>query len=178
MACFSVLLILTSAGTTGAQAQGTKSASDVFSGAEQFSKGATEVKDINLDKDALKVAGSFDKEASAIVGMMDAVSIHKYTYPRDGLYSMPEVLQYSRRCGADGWKQVVHKQDSSELKDICTRSVDGGEWKELAILKAEPKELKFVYLRYHGSLANLGVLDDLGGKESVSPDPKLTHRNP
>lgn len=173
---FTTFLLMMALGTAGALAQQNATTTNPFDGVKQFSQGATEIKDVDLDKHALDVAGSLDKQMPGAMGNMDAVSVHKYGFPKAGLYNMAEVKKYVARLDRDGWKQMVYKQDADGITEVATRDVDNGEAKEMAVVKAEPKELKFVYLRYHGSLANLSGMEGLDGKADGSADPKLQQR--
>jgi hypothetical protein len=152
-----------------------QSTDPLFAGVDQFSKNSTDTTDVNLDKDTLALAG-MGKHDDGIAKKMDFVSVHTFQYPREGDYSMSEVAKIRKRLDSGDWKHIVHETSTTESTDVCVKTGDEGEWSEMVVISAEPKELTFVHLKGHLSLSDLSKYS--GGKGGGTPDPALQHRAP
>ena len=157
-------------GTGWAHAQNTD---PLFAGVDQFSKNSTDTTDVNLDKNTLALAG-MGKHDEGIAKKMDYVSVHTFQYPKEGDYNLGEVAKIRKRLDSGDWKHIVHETSTTESTDVCVKSDDEGEWSEMVVITAEPKELTFVHLKGHLSLSDLSKFS--GGKGENAPDPSLQHR--
>lgn len=151
----------------------------LFAGVDQFSRNSTSTTDVNLDKNALQLAG-MGKKDDGMAKKMDFVSVHTFEYPKEGDYNMADVARIRARLDAGGWQHIVHETGANESTDVCVKSDDGGESNELVVITAEPKELTFVHLKGHMKLSDLSKFSGgakSGGADGATPDPALQHRD-
>ncbi len=125
---------------------------DLFAGADKFSQGAKSSTEVNLDKNMLGLMGKFgedgnDKSGSDLARKMDFVIVRSYEYGADGAYNMADVEQFRKRLEDGGWSHVVKERTEKESTDVCVKLGPNGEFSELVVISAEPKELTFVHLK-------------------------------
>ena len=152
-----------------AAAEGPQVKDDLFAGTEKFAQGATEVTDVNLDKDMLSMVSGKNKDkgnASELAGKMDFVVVHSYTYDKPGMYRLEDVEIFRKRLKDGSWNCFVHVKEKDGATDVCMRN-GGGETNEMVVMTAEPKELTFVHIKGHGismnDLGKYGYNGDYGG---------------
>ncbi len=146
----------------------------LFAGADKFSKGSSDQTEINLDKKMLGMAGALGGDTAGLAKKMDAVFLRTYDYPSEGMYRMADVEQFRKRLEGDGWVHILKDHSATDSTDICVRTDSEGQWHELVLIDAEPKELTFIHLTGRVSLSDLGKLGGLAG--GATADPKLQHR--
>jgi Domain of unknown function (DUF4252) len=125
---------------------------DLFAGADKFSQGAKSSTEVNLDKNMLGLMGKFgdegnDKSGSELARRMDFVIVRSYEYGAEGQYNMADVEQFRKRLEDGGWSHVVKERSDKESTDVCVKLGPNGEFSELVVISAEPKELTFVHLK-------------------------------
>ena len=125
---------------------------DLFEGTEKFKAGATNVTEVNMDKNMLVMLGKSKDSA----GKMDFLVVRSYEYDKPGMYKMEDLDVYRKKLTDGSWSCFVHVVEKDETTDICQRTMPDGETHEMVIMTAEPKELTFVHLRGKLSLNDLG----------------------
>ncbi|HEX3967926.1 MAG TPA: DUF4252 domain-containing protein [Edaphobacter sp.] len=133
---------------------------DLFAGADKFSQGAKSSTEVNLDKNMLGLMGKFgdegeDKSGSELAKRMDFVIVRSYEYAEEGRYNIADVEQFRKRLEDGGWSHVVKERGERENTDVCVKLGPNGEFSELVVISAEPKELTFVHLKGHMSAEDL-----------------------
>jgi hypothetical protein len=154
---------------------------DLFAGTEKFAQGASDVTDVNLDKNMLgwvgKGKGEGKGSGSDLAHKMEFVVVHSYTYDKPGMYRMEDVEVFRKKLTDGSWNCFVHTRDKDGTTDICSRGAENGESNELVVMTAEPKELTFVHLKGHGiSLDDLGKTGMVGGMHPRPPAPPTPPR--
>lgn len=133
---------------------------DLFAGAEKFSQGAKSTTEVNLDKNMLGMVGKFgddgdDKSGTDLAKKMDFVIVRSYEYETAGQYKMSDVEEFRKRLEDGGWSHVVKERSAAESTDVCVKLGPDGQFSELVVIDAEPKELTFVHLKGHMSSNDL-----------------------
>ena len=118
----------------------------------ELSARASNVSEITLDKDKLKLASSFmnghgDAATSKLIEGLEGIYIRDYEFNKEGDYSANQVEQLRKYYETGGWTPVVRDQDrkTGELSEIMVKLVNdkpGG----LFILDVEPKEISIVLI--------------------------------
>jgi hypothetical protein len=146
---------------------------ELFAGTEKFAQGASDVTEVNLDKNML---GMVSKGKDALAGKMDFVVVHSYTYDKPGMYKMEDVDVFRKRLTDGSWNCFVHTRDKDGATDVCMRTMSDNETHEMVVMTAEAKELTFVHLRGRMSLDDLGKMGNsvgvpTGGRHAIAPLP-------
>jgi Domain of unknown function (DUF4252) len=133
---------------------------DLFAGAEKFSQGAKSTTEVNLDKNMLGMVGKFgddgdDKSGTDLAKKMDFVIVRSYEYETAGQYKMSDVEEFRKRLEDGGWSHVVKERSATESTDVCVKLGPDGQFSELVVIDAEPRELTFVHLKGHMSSNDL-----------------------
>jgi hypothetical protein len=128
---------------------------DLFAGTEKFAQGASDVSEVNLDKNMLGMVG---KGKDGLAGKMDFIVVHSYTYDKPGMYKQEDLDAYRKKLTDGSWSCFVHTRDKDGSTDVCQRTMPDNETHEMVIMTAEPKELTFVHLRGRMSLSDLGKM--------------------
>jgi len=147
---------------TSAVAEGPQVKDELFAGTEKFAQGASDVTEVNLDRNMLGMVG---KGKDGLAGKMDFVVVHSYTYDKPGMYRQEDVDAYRKKLTDGSWSCFVHTRDKDGATDICQRTMPDNETHEMVIMTSEPKELTFVHLRGRMSLDDLGKM---GGSMGIS----------
>ena len=145
---------------------------DLFAGTEKFAQGATDVTDVNLDKNMLGMLNKHkDKDGKdGVAKKMEFIIVHSYTYDKPGMYKMEDVEIFRKKLQDGSWSCMIHTKDKDGTTDICTKSSDNGETSDLVVMTAEAKELTFVHLRGHGiSLEDLAQTGYMGHRDHTAP---------
>ncbi len=137
---------------------------DLFAGTEKFAQGASNVNEVNMDKNMLKMVDGKRDGSSTLPGKMDFIVVHSYTYDKPWMYRMEDVDVFRKKLTDGSWNCFVHTKDKDGATDICQRTMPDPETNEMVIMTAEPKELTFVHLRGRLSLSDLGKI---GGGKSI-----------
>ena len=171
--------------TTGIHAQ---VKDDLFSGAEKFAQGASEVTEINLDPSTMGMVGRgpfMDKgKDGGIASKMNFMVIHSYKYDKPGMYSLDDFEAYSKKLTDGTWNCSIHVRSKTGSTDICSRAAADHETNEMVILTAEPRELTFIHMSGKMSLNDLARMS--GETRGVKlpqapmdfPEPKAIMVNP
>ena len=147
---------------------------DLFAGTEKFNAGASSATEVNLGPDMLgMVSGS---NGGDVAHKLKFMVVRTYTYPHEGMYKMEDVDVYRQKLKTGNWNCFIHtyEQKSGESSDICKRALPNDAGNEMVILTVQPKQLTFIHMSGHGTLADLGNLDMLGkmGKVKIeAPQP-------
>jgi hypothetical protein len=150
---------------------------DLFAGADKFSQGAKSSTEVNLDKNMLGLMGKFgdegdDKSGSELAKKMDFVIVRSYEYGEQGQYNMADVEQFRKRLEDGGWSHLVKERSEKESTDVCVKLGPNGEFSELVVINAEPKELTFVHLKGHMSAEDLMKVSTRYGVHEGTPKAK------
>jgi Domain of unknown function (DUF4252) len=133
---------------------------DLFAGADKFAAGAKSTTEVNLDKNMLGMVGKFvddgpDKNGVDLARKMDFVIVHAFEYESAGQYKMSDVEEFRKRLEDGGWSHIVKERSATESTDVCVKVDKDGQFSELVVITAEPKELTFVHLKGHMSMDDL-----------------------
>jgi Domain of unknown function (DUF4252) len=133
---------------------------ELFAGTEKFAQGAKSTTEVNLDKNMLGMVGKFgddgaDKSGTEIAKKMDFVIVHEYEYAAPGMYKMSDVEEFRKRLEDGGWSHIVKERSETESTDVCVKLDANGQFSELVVITAEPRELTFVHLKGHMSMDDL-----------------------
>jgi hypothetical protein len=157
---------------------------DLFAGTEKFAQGASDVTEVNLDKNMLgmvsksksKNGGTSTTSTSTststtssngthtsssfggLADKMDFIVVHSYTYDKPGMYKQEDVEVFRKKLSDGSWNCFVHTRDKDGSTDVCQRTMPDNETHELVVMTAEAKELTFVHLRGRMSLDDLGKM--------------------
>src|ERR1700689_313733 len=107
----------------------------LFAGTEKFAVGASDVSEVNLDKNMLGMAG---KGKDGLANKMDFIVVHSYTYDKPGMYKLEDVEAYRKKLTDGSWNCFIHTHDKDESTDICQRTIPDNETHEMVIMTAEP----------------------------------------
>ncbi len=142
---------------------------DLFAGTEKFAQGASDVTEVNLDRNMLGAMNGKGKEGDA-AQKMKFVIVHSYTYDKPGMYRMEDVEAYQKKLTTGNWNCFIHLRErkNGESTDICSRK-DSDNDNEMVIITAEPKELTFVHLSGQMSLGQLSMLGHMGTMGPLGP---------
>jgi Domain of unknown function (DUF4252) len=149
------------AATASMQAMGgLQQKDDLFAGTDKFAAGAKSTTEVNLDKNMLAMVGKFvdDGPAKSEAGLarkMDFVIVHAFEYESAGQYKMSDVEEFRKRLEDGGWSHIVKERSATESTDVCVKLDKDGQFSELVVITAEPKELTFVHLKGHMSMDDL-----------------------
>lgn len=150
---------------------------DLFAGTEKFAQGASDVTEVNLDKNMLGMVG---KGNGDLAHKMDFIVVHSYEYDKPGMYKMEDVEVYRKRLTDGNWNCFIHTRDRDETTDICSHTLPDNETNELVIMTAEPKELTFIHLRGKMSIQDLRSMHGVSGMVSNAvsgTEPKNKSKN-
>ena len=130
----------------------------LLSGTERFEQGATDVTEVNLDKAMMAMAAKFleksDAEAQRLMRNMEFVHVKTFEYGKDARYRMTDVEQFRARLDAS-WSHLVKERSATEATDVWVKADGEGQFSELMVIAAEPKELTFVHLKGHMTMDEL-----------------------
>lgn len=148
---------------------------ELFAGTEKFEQGATDVTNVNLDPSMLGMVGG---DKSAVAQKMQFVVVHKYRYPKPGMYKTEELEPYRQKLRMGNWNCFIHVTDSKSGKstDICTQPARNNQGNEMVIMNVEPMELTFIHMSGSASLADIEKLGAPNGintpnKNAQPPSP-------
>lgn len=152
----------------------------LLAGAERFEQGAKEISEVNLDKNMLQMAAGFmkgDDEAMQLAKKMDFVYVRSFEYANEGQYKLADLEGFRGRLNEANWSHVVKERTATETTDVWIKTGSEGEFNELMVISAEPKELTFVHLKGHMSMEELSrVGAKYGVPQSSAPETKLKGR--
>lgn len=141
-------------------------------GMEALAAKAKDAVDVSLPLPMLQLAAGFlskDKsvnpEIQKLISGLKGITVKKYTFEEEGQYK-PEDLQPVRdQLRKAGWGVFLGLHGKGQNTDIFTKS-DGGQIAGIAVVKADPKEVKLVYIE--GTIDLVG-LANLAGQFGI-PD--------
>jgi len=107
---------------------------DLFAGVEKFAQGASEVSDVNLDKNMLAMV---HKGGDGRASKLEFIVVHTYSYDKPGMYKMEDVEVFRKRLTDGSWSCSIHTKDKDGTTDVCSKITDG-ETSELVVMTAEP----------------------------------------
>ncbi len=148
---------------------------------EKLAGRATEVVDVSLDGQLLKLAGRFlstndpdEAKVKNLVNGLKGVYVRSFEFEKEGEYSMADVEEIRHQLRGPGWSRMLgvtskKSGDNAEIYMKLENDRVGG----LVILCAEPKELTIVNIIGNISLDDLS---SLGGHFGI-PDVDV-HKKP
>jgi Domain of unknown function (DUF4252) len=68
---------------------------------------------------------------------------------------MADVEEFRKRLEDGGWSHIVKERSENESTDVCVKTDQNGQFSELVVISAEPRELTFVHLKGHMSMEDL-----------------------
>ena len=134
---------------------------DLLQGAEQFSKSAKNVTEVNLDKRMLAMMDKFITSADEdhtqldLAKKMDFVYVRSYEFEKPGQYKAADLDTFRARLDGPGWSHIVKERSKDEQNDVWVRTGDDGSFTELVVISAEAAELNFVHLKGHMTMEEL-----------------------
>jgi Domain of unknown function (DUF4252) len=137
---------------------------------------ASNVTNVNLDRDALQLAsGHVSEKQHNLLQRLKGVYVRDFEFSKPGEYSRSDVDAILKQLRSAGWKGIVNVEDkkSGEITDVYLMS-EGGQTVGMAVVDAEPKELTVVNLVGPIDLSEMG---NLGGSFGI-PAVALHHRGP
>jgi len=119
---------------------------------ESLSKKASEVVDVNLDGQLLKLASKFmtdedDQEGLEVIKNLKGVYVKSFTFEKPGDYTPADVEAIRSQLQSPAWSRIVSARDKreGEITEIYLMTErDGGKVLGMAIIDAEPTELTVV----------------------------------
>lgn len=131
----------------------------LLEGTDRFAQGASDVTEVNLDKNMMAMAvrfmGKDDADARALMQKMEFVYVKAYEYGKAGGYRMEDVDQFRGRLDETKWSHMVKNRSATEATDVWVRADEEGQLSELLVIAAEPTELTFVHLKGRMSMEEL-----------------------
>jgi hypothetical protein len=145
---------------------------------------AKDTVNVNLDSSMLRLATGFlskDKsvnpEIQKLISGLKNITVKKYTFAEEGQYKNEDLQPTRDQLRAAGWGVFLGLHgDKGASTEIYTKS-ENGQMAGIAVLKAEPTEVKVVAIEGTIDLAGLaGLAGQFGipslGLPSQIPDPK------
>ncbi|HSP14412.1 MAG TPA: DUF4252 domain-containing protein [Thermoanaerobaculia bacterium] len=134
---------------------------------------ASEVVDVTLDRNMLRLAAKFlseepdERAARDMVVKLEGIYVRSYEFERDGEYDRAIIDRLRGQLGA-GWQKIVNvRSKTRENVEIYTQN-SGDKISGLVIISAEPRELTIV------NLVGPIDLDRLAGLEGQFGIPKIS----
>jgi hypothetical protein len=128
--------------------------------------------DISLPLPMLRLAIGFlskDKsmnpEIQKLISGLKDITVKKYTFAEEGQYRPEDLQPFRDQLRAAGWGVLIGRHEKDGTTDIYGKS-EGGQMAGIAVLKAEPKEVKMVYIE--GAIDLVG-LAGLAGQFGIPP---------
>jgi hypothetical protein len=140
---------------------------DLFSGADKFAQGASDVTEVNLDPSTMGMVAKDKGRDGDMARKMDFMVIHSYKYDKPGMYSMDDVEALHKKLEDGSWSCSIHVRNSSGSTDICSRTGGDHETNEMVIIAAKPEKLTLIHMKGKMSLDELN--DMSGGLGNVRP---------
>ena len=141
-------------------------------GLEGLASKAKDSVDISLPAPMLQLASGFlskDKsvnpEIQKLVAGLKNITVKKFTFAEEGQYTSDDLQPVRDRLRAAGWGVFLGMHGKGENTDIFTKS-EGGQIAGIAVVKAEPKEVKVVYIE---GVIDLVGLANLAGQFGIPP---------
>ena len=144
---------------------------DLFAGTERFAAGAKDSTEVNLDKNMLGLAGGMSGANDDLMQKMDYVIVRSYEYAKPGAYNRADVEAFRKRLEGNGWSHLVKERSDKESTDVCVKTDHEGQMLELVVIDAEPRELNFVHLKGHMSMADMMKVGRQYGAPAPPPPP-------
>ncbi len=131
---------------------------------------ATEVVDVNLSKDMLKLGTSFlgdggktpdhpdNADLKKLTEGLDSILVKSFEFDEEGAYTEADVRQIVSEMASSGWTLMVSVEEKKSKELMRVWGKPGG----IRLLTAEPKELTVVEIIGKISLDNLKDLSGLG----------------
>ena len=147
---------------------------------------ASEVTDMNLNKDLLGLGASFlgaDKGDTAKVKKLaeglNSIVIKSLEFEKEGVYSKADVQQLITELGGPGWNLIISSEEkkSHEIARIWIKAANNGEVGGMRILSAEPKELAVIEITGRVRLEDLKDLGALGVPDVASEHGQAPKKN-
>jgi Domain of unknown function (DUF4252) len=141
---------------------------------------ASEVTDMNLNKDMLGLGASFlggDKDTDKIKKLasgLNSIQIRSLEFDKAGEYTDADVKQLISELAGPGWNLVIHSTENHgrDTARVWIKASGNGELGGLRILSAEEKELAVIEITGKVRLEDLKDLGALG-----VPDINLGNEN-
>jgi hypothetical protein len=140
---------------------------------------ASEVVDLNFNKDMLKLGASFlgsgkqdDPKIKKLVAGLDSFLIKSFEFDKEGAYSKSDLEDLIHQMGRPGWNLIISTDEkkSRETTRIWIKASTPQEVGGMRLLSAEPKELTIIESIGRINLDDLKDLASMGGVRDVTID--------
>lgn len=111
---------------------------------------ASNYTEVTLDRKMLDFAGNFmndkdDAEGKRIIAKLHGIYVRTYEFDKPGQYTEADLAQIRQAFAGPDWSPIVKSRGKDESDDVYMKLVNG-QMMGMIVLKAEPKELDFVYI--------------------------------
>lgn len=154
---------------------------------EKLSNKASEVNDVTLDSDMLKLAAKFmdidpdpdTAQAKQMIQNLQGIYIKDFEFDKPNQYTPEDVQDIRTQLAAPGWSKIVENinKHDGEINEIYVMK-DGNKVAGVAILVVAPKELAVVNLVGPVDLDKLGALNGKFGIHFEKDQPKKQSPKP
>ncbi len=154
-------------------------------GIEKLASKATEVVDVSLDGQMLRLASRFlssndpdEAKAKNIVNGLKGIYVKSFEFEKEGEYSPADLDEIRQQLRAPGWSRMVGviSKRGGENAEIYIK-LDNEHIGGLVVLCAEPKELTVVNLVGNINLDDLSALGGHFGIPDVEAHKKVTSKD-
>lgn len=183
MKAFKVFLLAIALLTTSGFAQELK----FPAGLDKLAAKATEVVDVNMDRQMLDFASRFlsdkdadDAEARQLIKKLKGIYVKSFEFDKDGEYSLADIEAFRAQLRAPVWSKMIEARSrrDGENVEVYFRN-ENGVIQGLAIIAAEPRELTLVNIEGPIDPEQLSSLGgqfgipkiDMGKKQVKKPAP-------
>ena len=138
---------------------------------DRLKEKASDASDVTLNKDLLKLAGSFlgSGDGSRIKKLADGLSnimVRSLEFDKKNMYTSADVDALIAEMGAPGWTLIIKADERNgsdhEVSRIWVKSSENGELGGLRIMSAEARELSVIEIVGKVRLEDLKDLKGLG----------------
>jgi len=133
---------------------------------EQLKEKATEVTDINMDPNMLRLAvgamnrdKASEEEVKKLVSSIKGICVRSYNFDKPVEYSDKDMDALRAQFNDSSWSNMVkvRNQKTGENVDVFSQTVNGA-FAGFAIIAAEPQEFTFVRINGEIDLSQLAML--------------------
>ncbi|HEX6179284.1 MAG TPA: DUF4252 domain-containing protein [Thermoanaerobaculia bacterium] len=138
---------------------------------------ATEVVDVTLDAQMLRLASSFfsgdadERAIRDIVHALEGIYVRAYEFDKPGEYDMRQVENFRRQLGPT-WKRIVNVRSRDRDNVEVYTDVRGEKVVGLVVIAAEPRELTIVNIVGPIDMARLADLEGHFGVPNIKIEVK------
>jgi hypothetical protein len=126
---------------------------------DDLAKKAKKHTEVQLDAEALKLAGESSPKIKGLTGKMQGVYIRSYEFKEKGQYSMEEAAKLAQQLDSKDWKQVMSVKEDDEFVLMFSGI---GAIQGMVMIVAEPDEFTLIQITGSVGMESLGALGALG----------------